>query len=75
MPFTGDSSDDSSDGEEPHSMSVTAQNTPHHTYSKLNVLFLFHISNYVLNKNYLAFACSFIFSSYKCFNNPCFESV
>lgn len=39
MPFTGDSSDDSSDGEEPHSMSVTAQNTPHHTYSKFNQIF------------------------------------
>ncbi|KAL0828956.1 hypothetical protein ABMA28_003848 [Loxostege sticticalis] len=30
MPFTGDSSDDSSDGEE--SMGVTVHNTPHHTF-------------------------------------------
>lgn len=35
MPFTGDSSDDSSDGEE--SMGVTVHNTPHHNplYGKL----------------------------------------
>ncbi|XP_050550138.1 uncharacterized protein CG43867 isoform X5 [Spodoptera frugiperda] len=37
MPFTGDSSDDSSDGEE--SMGVTVHNTPHHQLVNVNPMF------------------------------------
>ncbi|KAJ8719486.1 hypothetical protein PYW08_011661 [Mythimna loreyi] len=37
MPFTGDSSDDSSDGEE--SMGVTVHNTPHHQLVNVNPIF------------------------------------
>ncbi|XP_026741550.1 uncharacterized protein CG43867 isoform X2 [Trichoplusia ni] len=45
MPFTGDSSDDSSDGEE--SMGVTVHNTPHHQLVNVNPMFSGQTSNQI----------------------------